>query len=132
MDTTGISSRRGGRRSGYALIEAVLALAITGVAILVAAGLVQSHGALVRRTAVRQELLWSAEDVLEQLRGGARPLDSDNDVEPLIAVGGVLRRTVVVVEPLQPEGLYRVSVTARASVPGESLSVELATMVWRP
>lgn len=132
MDATGNSSRRGGARTGYALIEAMLALAITGMAILAATGLVQSHGALVRRAAVQQELLRSAEDVLEQLRGGVRPLRSDNDVKPLIAAGEALRRTVVVVDALQPEGLYRVSVTARASVPGESLSVELATMVWRP
>lgn len=132
MEVVGFASQRG-VRAGFSLLEVVLALAITGLATLVAAGLLQSHVNLVRRTAVRQELMRSAEDLLEQLRGGVRPFRSGTDVELPIADGGAVRRAVVVVvEPLQLDGLYRVSVTTRASVPGELLSVELATMVWRP
>ena len=132
MDATGATSQRGGARAGFSLLEAVLALTITGTAILVAAGLVQSHGALVRREAVHGELLRTAEDLLEELRGGVRPLQSGVDVELQITDGEAPRRAGVVVEPLPLEGLYRVSVIARASVPGEALTVELTTMVWRP
>jgi type II secretory pathway component PulJ len=130
MDGTG-RHPHGSISSGSGLLEAVVALAIVGMAILVATNALQSHAMLLQRSAVREELLHAAEDVLEQLRGGVLPLDGRTaEASSATVPGGA--RTVVSVEPLDIEGLYRVTVTARASLPGEPLAVELTTMVWRP
>lgn len=124
------ASRRS--RSGYSLLEAVVALAIFGMAILVATSALQSHATLLHRSEVRAQLLQSAEDVLEQVRGGVLPLvgGTFDDIDP--AVSTARARTVVAVEAQETDGLFRVTVTARASVPGDVLEVELTTMVWRP
>lgn len=126
------SALRDRARNGYSLLEAVVALAIVGMAILAATTALQSHAAMLARSAVREQLLHTAEDVLEQVRGGVLPFNGGALETSLPADPEVRGRTVVSVEPLDVDGLYRVTVTARASVPGETLAVELSTMVWRP
>jgi len=119
-------------RNGYSLLEAVVALAIVGSAVLVAAGSLQSHAALASRLVVGEQLVRCAEDALERVRGGALPLASAAFDRALGDEDGPRCRVVVAVEPGDMEGLHRLTVTARAGIPGESLSFELTTLVWRP
>lgn len=131
MDGYG-SARLDDSRNGYSLLEAVVALTIVGMAILVASNALQSHAALLHRTAVREQLLHRAEDVLEELRGGVLALDGGTVVEVDSRDRTARGRATIAVEPLDVEGLYRVTVMARTAVSGEPLAVELTTMVWRP
>lgn len=121
-----------GRCSGFSLLETVVALALVGVAVLVAAGSLQAHAALASRLVVQEQLVRCAEDVLEQVRGGALPLAPAAFDQPQVDGTGPRCRVVVGVEPGGVEGLHRLTVTARSGIAGESLSFELTTMVWRP
>lgn len=118
--------------SGYSLLETVVALAIFGMAILVASSALQSHAMLLHRSEVRAQLLRSAEDVLEQVRGGVLPLRGATFDDVATAVSAPRYRTVVAVEAQETDGLFRVTVTSRVSMPGDAVEVELTTMVWRP
>lgn len=126
MKTTGIK--------GFSLLEALAAIAIVGMALLVSTNALQSHARLARRAELQQEMLQSAEDALETLRGSDEPLDefpvqlsSQADARPIRTV-----HTIVRVESLGIEGLYRVTVRSRAHFIDEPMQVELTTMVWRP
>ena len=66
------SALRDRARNGSSLLEAVVALAIVGMAILAATTALQSHAAMLARSAVREQLLHTAEDVLDFMACGAR------------------------------------------------------------
>ena len=125
---------RGCRHSGYSLLEALLAIAIVGVALLVSTNALQTHAALARRMEIQQQMLRAAEDVMESLRGEVLPLDGGPvrlDSDRGGRIDGRIR-TIVGVEPHEIEGLYEVRVVARSRFLGEAMELELKTMVWRP
>ena len=120
--------------NGYSLLEALVAIAIVGMALLAAANALQSHAALTRRTEVRQQMLEAAEEVLEGVRGEVVLLETAPVATPFTSdrEAGFDIHTSLRVTPRDIEGLYEVAVVARSRFLAESMELELVTMVWRP
>ena len=127
--------RSGGKRQrGFSLIEALAALTIFGMAVVVAAGFLDAHMSAARRLEARADLVRTAETVLESVRGGTLPLvsgevDLTDEFQPL---SSIRVRTRIVVKENDPQGLFSVRVETRALVRSEDMSVTIATQVWRP
>lgn len=120
--------------AGFSLLEAVVALAIVGMALVFAAQALSTYAATIQRAEVRQRLLWAAENAIESVRGGQIPLatgrvDLDRDLSPPDDRDLYL---FVDVRPRDQPGLYLVEVRAWTQLPGRREAVELSTMVWRP
>lgn len=120
--------------SGFTLVEALAALAIFAVAVLIAAAFLQAHVNAARRLEVRSDLVRASETTLEELRGGTRPLVSVNldrtDVAALAPGARVL--TSVKVDGGGLPDLYRVVVTSRSTAANEPMEITLESLVWRP
>ena len=133
-DVTG--GRQPERRNvgGFSLLEAVAALAIVGMALVVAAHALSAYAATIRRGEVRQRLLWAAENTIESVRGGQLPLvtgrvELERDLRP---TEGTAVYLFVDARPRATPGLYRVDVRAWSHLPARREVIELSTMVWRP
>jgi len=129
-----VRRRRSQHEGGFTLLEAVIAMAVFGFAILVAAGFLDAQISAARRLEARADLLRAAEAVLESVRGGALPLESaavalGDEFRPLSAIRVA---TAVEVRPCELEGLYEVEAVARTVVRSEAMAVSLTTRVWRP
>lgn len=119
---------------GFTLVEALAALGIFAVAVLVAAAFLQAHANAARRLEVRSALIHAGETTLEELRAGVRPLVSanlDRGREFGLPPDSSLR-TSIKVESGDVTDLYRVVVVARSAAAGEPIEISLETMVWRP
>lgn len=119
---------------GYSLVEALAAIAIVGMALLVSTNALQTHARLARRAEIQHEMLRSAEDALESVRGGEVPLE-EGPLQLISEVGEFSRRTVytmVRIEELETEGLYEVTARSRTHFVDQPMELELRTMVWRP
>ena len=120
---------------GYSLVEAIAALTVFGVAILVAAGFLDAQISASRRLEARSDLVRAAETVLESVRGGVLPLetaaiDLGDEFQPLSAI--TVKTTVEVAERSELPGLFQVRVVASALVRTENQTVSISTQVWRP
>jgi type II secretory pathway pseudopilin PulG len=120
--------------AGFSLLEAVAALAIVGMALVVAAHALSAYAATIRRAEVHQRLLWAAENAIESVRGGQIPLTTgrvelERDLRPTEGADVFL---FVDVRPRDLPGLYDVEVRAWSQLPARREVVELSTMVWRP
>jgi prepilin-type N-terminal cleavage/methylation domain-containing protein len=119
---------------GFTLVEALAALAIFAIAVLIATAFLQAHVKAARRLEVRSALVRLSETTLEELRGGVRPLVSanlDRSPEARLQPGAEVLTTIRVVGGGLPD-LYRVTVTSRSAASGEPMEIALDTMVWRP
>ncbi len=121
-------------RNGFSLIEAIAALTIFGMAVVVAAGFLDAHMSAARRLEARSDLVRAAETVLESVRGGTLPMvsgdvDLTDEFQPL---SSIRVRTKVVVTTMSPLGLFSVRVEARAMVRSEDMVVAITTQVWKP
>jgi type II secretory pathway pseudopilin PulG len=119
---------------GFSLVEAIAALTIFGLAVIVAAGFLDVQMSATRRLEARADLVRAAETVLESVRGGALPLvsgtiDLRDEFQPLSAI---TVRIDLVVRPRSIPGLYEVEVRAQAMVRSEDMVVSITTGVWRP
>lgn len=125
----------GHRQSGFTLIEALFALALIGVALLLGLSLIWQQPRIQKRLAARQQALRAAEAVLEGVRAGTVPLvPGGGRAAPGGRVTGgaeepLLRMTVEDDRAL-PD-LKHVTVSAHYRVWGETRSVRVETMVWR-
>ena len=124
----------GGGEGGFSLLEAVAALTIFGLAIVVAAGFLDVQMSASRRMEARADLVRAAEIVLESVRGGVLPLESASidmteEFQPLTAI---TVRTRVEVTPGSLPGLFEVRAEAMAMVRSEDMVVSITTQVWRP
>ena len=122
------------RQRGFSLIEALAAITIFGMAVVVAAGFLDAHMSAARRLEARSDLVRAVETVLESVRGGTLPMvsgdvDLTDEFQPL---SSIRVRTTVVVTAKNPQGLFSVQVEARAMVRSEDMAVTIATQVWRP
>jgi len=126
------SSACGLSSGGFTLLECVIAVAIVGFAILVAATALSAQARSADRLKARQQLLRSAEATLERVRAGALPLASascdtaaelESEADPI--------RSTLQVRQLETPGLYEVTAHAARTVRGHSIEVTLQTMVWR-
>lgn len=125
--------RSNGRR-GFSLVEAIAALTIFGMAIVVAAGFLDVQMSAARRLEARSDLVRAAETVLESVRGGTLPLVSgDVDLtDEFLPLSTIRVRTRLGVTSMHLTGLYTVRVEARAMVRSEEMVVAITTQVWRP
>lgn len=119
---------------GFSLVEAIVALTIFGMAIIVAAGFLDVQMSTARRLEARSDLVRAAETVLESLRGGTLPLvtgevDLTDEFLPLSTIR--VRTRVSVISKI-PKGLYTVRVETSAMVRSEEMVVTVTTQVWRP
>ena len=119
---------------GFTLVEALAALGLFAMAVLVAAAFLQAHATAARRLEVRSALIRAGETTLEEIRAGARPLVSDN-----LDLGSAFGlppdsslRTTIKVDSGGVADLYRVVVIARSAAAGEPMEIVLETRVWRP
>lgn len=119
---------------GFSLPEILVALAIFGMAVVVAAGFMSAQAASERRLAARHELLRLSEAGLESVRSGAIPLlPAVLDDDALTATHALDDATVTIDVRRGPTPhLWEVSVTVTADLRGEELSLRTDTMVWRP
>ena len=119
---------------GFTLVEALAALGIFAVAVLIAAAFLQAHVTAARRLQVRSALVQATETSLEEIRGGLRPLASA-DLDQRGGFGltpGAELLTSIKVESGDVTNLYHVVVTSRSAAAGEPMEVSIETMVWRP
>jgi type II secretory pathway pseudopilin PulG len=120
--------------TGFSLIEAIAALTIFGMAIIVAAGFLDVQISAARRLEARSDLIRAAETVLESVRGGTLPMvTGEVDLtEEFLPLTRISVRTRVSVTSSAPEGLYTVRVEASAMVRSEDMVVTITSQVWRP
>jgi prepilin-type N-terminal cleavage/methylation domain-containing protein len=110
---------RAGRPNGFTLLEALIGLAILGVALLLGMALVIQLPREVRRLDAERQAMRAMEVSLEAMRAGALPLQ-DSELSRLITVSDTsaareLGITVVVTHTTWP-GLCQVTLTAHYSV----------------
>lgn len=118
---------------GFTLVEAVLALTVFGLAVIVAAGFLDAHMHAAHRLVARAELVRAAETLLESARGGAVPmLTGELDLGDLEPQSKLDIRTTLSVTPRSTPGLYELRAEAQAEVRGEEMEVVITTQVWRP
>jgi type II secretion system protein I len=123
------------RLDGFTLVEALAALAIFAMAVLVAAAFLQAHAAAARRLELRSALVVATETAIEEVRAGVRPLAStvvDSGPGPGEGRAAPVIRTTIEVAATGSDDLHRVVVTSRSAAAGEPLEVAIATLVWRP
>jgi len=119
---------------GYSLLEALVALVVFGFALLAAANALTSQATLAKHLELRQDLVRSAETVMEGVRGGLLAFESgavelDEDFR---SPTGNQVYVFVDVEDLEPTGLYSIEGRAWAHGVGRKVEVALRSMVWRP
>jgi prepilin-type N-terminal cleavage/methylation domain-containing protein len=126
--------KRSNVSKGFSLVEAIAALTIFGMAIVVAAGFLDVQMSAARRLEARSDLVRAAETVLESVRGGTLPLvTGEVDLtDEFLPLSTIRVRTRVGVTSRSPQGLYTVRVEARAMVRTEDMVVTITTQVWRP
>ena len=119
---------------GFTLVEALAALAIFAMAVLVATAFLQAHVQAARRLEVRSALVHATEITLEEIRGGLRPMVSANldRGHELGLAPGVALLTSIQVDGGGVADLFHVVVTSRSAAAGQPMEVVVETMVWRP
>ena len=122
------------RVRGFTLVEAVVALAIVGMALVFASQALSTFAATIRRVEVRDRLLREAENAIESVRGGHIPLatgrvELDRDLSGSDD-GGV--SLFVDIRPSDQPDLYHVEVRAWTQLAGRRETVDLVSLVWRP
>ena len=119
---------------GFTLVEALAALAIFTIAVLVATAFLQAHVQAARRLEVRSALVHATEITLEEIRGGLRPMVSANldRGHELGLAPGVALLTSIQVDGGGVADLFHVVVTSRSAAAGQPMEVVMETMVWRP
>jgi prepilin-type N-terminal cleavage/methylation domain-containing protein len=122
------------RDRGFTLVEALAALGIFTIAVLIAAAFLQAHVTAARRLEVRAALVHATETTLEEIRGGFRPLTTAN-LDQRGGFGltpGTELLTSIKVDSGGVADLFRVVVTSRSAAAGEPMEISIETMVWRP
>jgi len=119
---------------GFTLVEALAALGIFAMAVLVATAFLQAHVQAARRLEVRSALVHATDTTLEEIRGGLRPMVSANlDRGPELGLApGVPLLTSIQVDGGGVADLFHVVVTSRSAAAGQPMEVVVETMVWRP
>ncbi|HHQ47911.1 MAG TPA: hypothetical protein ENK19_03405 [Acidobacteria bacterium] len=113
------------------LVEVVVALAIAGTAILIAASGLTGQARMLRVAQDRNTVARILEAALAGVQSGELPLD-DTRFAPPVDPGLDALSVDVEVRPESRPGLYRVTATARWRERGRPLRQVLETMVWRP
>ena len=118
-------------RSGFSLIEALIALAIVGLTMTMGMSLLAQQADVARRTRAHSEAIGIVESTLEAVRGGLISLSSGRVQLPATSIETdalVLWMEVIPLE--EPSGLFEVLVEARYVVGPQTLRRGVRTMVW--
>ncbi len=123
-------------KRGFTLIEAMVALAVVAVAVVMLAALVGNEPAALRRLEAHRQAWELMGAALEGLRAGQIvPTTGEVDPEPWLGdepvaedVALQLSRADVAGRP----GLMRLELTATYRVTGRSYQKTLETLLWRP
>lgn len=123
------------RLAGVTLLEALMALLVLTVALLLGMGLIVRQPGAAKRLEASDEALRSIEAAIETMRTGAVPLQSRTLASPVDYPNPIKTEELLLqleVEPGEVEGLYEVTVEARYRVGRQMHRRRVQTMVWRP
>lgn len=123
------------RQSGFTLLEALIALFLLGVALLLGMELVLANPRLARRTDSQRQAFRALESTLEAVRAGAIPLVNQKLDGYVTAVSTPAPRDLNIlmeVEPTKLPSLVKVTLKARYKLEGRKFEKELQTLVWSP
>jgi len=140
MSTDPSRGRTAGPAAGFSLVEALVALAILALALLLGLGLIWQQRRLLARLEARTVAESALVEALEILRSGSVPLASGPIALGASPGGGAASApspddvsVVVLVTPAEPPaGLYRGRVLARCTVSGQTVTRSAQTLFWRP
>ena len=129
--------RRGGSSAGSALLEALVALAIAGVALLFLVGLLAHDLRLTTRAAAQREAFAALEAVVAGLRAGTLPLRdatwTADDPPPGVSLPSGRGVTLSLqIDEEEVLDLWTVRATVRYRAWNETQERTLLTRVWRP
>jgi prepilin-type N-terminal cleavage/methylation domain-containing protein len=120
---------------GFTLVEALVALALIGLGLLLDLGLQAQSRELEQYLGAEADLVRRAEAAIESVRAGVHPLRS-GPVDPALAWPSAADPPVamiLVVDPSDVDGLCRLMVRGQSrSARGRPHDVTLETLVWRP
>jgi Tfp pilus assembly protein PilV len=118
---------------GFSLIEALIALLLVGVALLLDLGLQAQSREIDQRLATEAELLRRAEAVIESVRAGEHPMRS-GPVDPVLAWPSLADPQLamsMMVSPTEVAGVCHVSVHGQmVGKRGRPHDVEIDTRIW--
>ena len=120
-----------GRDGGFTLLEAVIAIALIGTAIVISSAFLNTLIVSADRLALQTGLLHEVESASEMMRAGLIPLETGI----LQTTGGAAPEGLVltaIVEPRDVPGLYSVTLRAECPFRGQRISRTLVTAIWRP
>ena len=122
------------RPNGFTLLEALVALAILGIALLLGMQLLIQAPRVVRRLDAERQAFRALEATLESLRASGGPLE-DEELSHFFTAAGTpapaeLTVSVEVVPGSLP-GLYHVTLTAHYTVLNVAYKKRLETLFWR-
>ncbi|HEX3551960.1 MAG TPA: prepilin-type N-terminal cleavage/methylation domain-containing protein [Thermoanaerobaculia bacterium] len=127
-------------QSGFTLLEALVALALLGVALLLGMELVLQNPRMVRRMDGERQAFRAMESTLEAVRAGVIPLPLPPPRTAELggfstAVGSPARKDLAIsmrVDFTALPGLYHVTLRACYTADARKVQKELQTMVWSP
>ena len=116
---------------GFTLLEAIVAIALVGIAILVSAAFLNALIVSADQLRIQTGLLHEVESAVEMMRADLIPLESGVlETSGLSAPEGLT--VTAIVEPQSIPGLYAVTVRAECLLRGRRVSRMLQTAIWRP
>jgi prepilin-type N-terminal cleavage/methylation domain-containing protein len=125
-----------GRPSGFTLVEALIALTLLGVALLLGMQLLVETPRIIRRIDAERQAFRALEATLESLRAGGGSFKEDQELTGFFTAAGTKElppdlRVVVHAEKAHLPGLFHVTLTASYTVLHVAYTKRLETLVWR-